>query len=118
MVIENYKTIIKWWEGKRRFRFNLAFIGSGIACLVAVFFINRAAVNFFMLPWLFIYVLAGNCFYLFVWCMLILLSKMYKTDGLAKSPLLYRLVIFGFCALNALLACLLWWQWYGIKYHD
>ncbi|GAA3924861.1 hypothetical protein GCM10022209_17690 [Chitinophaga oryziterrae] len=56
------KEIIRWWEG-RRFLYNLVVIVGMIVCLVIMKQLNSASVNFFMLPFLILYVLGLNIIY-------------------------------------------------------
>src|ERR1044072_6787567 len=56
------KEIRKWWESHRMI-FNIYTVITGVICLVLMTFFNSAAVSFFMLPFVILYLLCLNVMY-------------------------------------------------------
>lgn len=97
--IQTQRELINWWE-KRRIKYNLTFILSGIVILAYIWFANRAAINFFIIPLLVIYVFLMNICYLGIWILLILLKRRYSIGLFKYSNFLFESFLFGSILLN------------------
>jgi hypothetical protein len=93
----------RWWE-RRRLRYNLIFIGSGVVLLAVLWAIDRRAINIFLLPLAGMYVAAMNVSYLAVWLLLILLNKRYSIRWYQYSLLFFDLFCIFSCLLNLVFA--------------
>lgn len=106
LSISSNKELRVWWE-KRRVRYNLILIFSGILSLIAGWFINKAIINFFLFPLIALYVFALNIAFLCVWLILMFLNKRYDIMLYRYSLFFYELFCLFTVILNALIVILI-----------